>query len=222
MDQLNIKDTMSIMNYGVNIQNMISELSDCAFDLIKEIDLSYVGDLLSEMLKYFKAPPAKDKTFLEIEHEIDGMTDKLKECRLKLLKDCELLEQLCVVNRTYIEQIVVHVEHARAFIDEAKQQPMTSDDKLRLGTMEKRIKELEMSQTVAYSFEPQLKVIQENEAQMAEKIQSTLVNALILWKRTKATRDNKGNMEETTNLVMEKFDEIIRLQREGYSVVDKS
>lgn len=222
MDQLNIKDTMSIMNYGVNIQNMISELSDCAFDLIKEIDLSYVGDLLSEMLKYFKAPPAKDKTFLEIEHEIDGMTDKLKECRLKLLKDCELLEQLCVVNRTYIEQIVVHVEHARAVIDEAKQQPMTSDDKLRLGTMEKRIKELEMSQTVAYSFEPQLKVIQENEAQMAEKIQSTLVNALILWKRTKATRDNKGNMEETTNLVMEKFDEIIRLQREGYSVVDKS
>ena len=39
MDQLNINDTMSIINYGVNIQNMMSELSACAFDTVKGIDL---------------------------------------------------------------------------------------------------------------------------------------------------------------------------------------
>lgn len=221
MDQLNVKDTISIMNYGVNIQNMISELSDCAYDLVKEINLNSIGELLSDMLKYFKAPPEKDKTFLEIEHEIDAMTDELKACRIELLKDCELMQQLCITNRVYINEIVLLIEHAREAIAEVKSQALSSDDKLRLGTLEKRIKELEMSQTVAYSFEPQLRVIQENEAQMAEKIQSTLVNALILWKRTKASKDNTGNIEETTNLVMEKFDEIIRLQREGYSLIDK-
>ena len=222
MDQLNINDTMSIINYGVNVQNMLSELSACAFNIIKEIDLKDISGLLSELLDFFKSDVAKDMSFSETEKYIDTMSDKLKEQRIELLKDCEMFEQLCVVNREYINEIVALVEHAREVVEEMRDRSLSGDEKLRLGTLEKRVRELEMSQTVAYSFEPQIKVVQENEAQMAEKIQSALVNALALWKRQQVAVENKESTADTNALIMQGINELMTLQREGYSLVDKS
>lgn len=222
MEQLNTNDIMSIMNYGVNVQNMLSELSACAFNIIKEIDLKDISGLLSELLDFFKSDTAGDMSFSEKENYIDGMSDRLNEQRIELLKDCEMFEQLCVVNRTYINEIVGLVEHAKGVIEELRDHHLSSDEKLRLGTLEKRIHELEMSQTVAYSFEPQIKVVQENEAQMAEKIQSALVNALALWKRQQLSEENKESTQDTNALIMQGINELMTLQREGYSLVDKS
>lgn len=222
MDELNIKDTMSIINYGVNIQNMMSDLSECATGIVRNIELKDINDLLSDMLHFFKTDVKGNMTVTEKERQIDIMSDKLKGQRVGLLKDCEMLEQLCLVNRQYISEISALIEHAKEVMENEKQNPLSADDKMRLSTLEKRIRELEMSQTVAYSFEPQLKVVQENEAQMAEKIQSALVNALSLWKRQQASVQNKESAEDTNALIMEGINELIRMQREGYSLVDKS
>lgn len=222
MDELNVKDTMSIINYGVNLQTMISDLSNCAAEIIRNIELKDINVLLSEMLEYFKTDINGDMTKTEKERQIDIMSDKLKEQRIGLLKDCEMLSQLCVVNRQYISDISEYINHAKDIVENEKNGSLSSDDKLRLSTLEKRIHELEMSQTVAYSFEPQLKVVQENEAQMAEKIQSALVNALALWKRQQASAENKDSTMDTNALIMEGINELIRMQREGYSLVDKS
>lgn len=222
MDQLNINDTMSIINYGVNIQNMMSDLSECAFGIIRNIELKDISDLLSEMLEYFKSDVNQNIPFADKERRVDAMSDRLKEQRIKLLKDCEMFEQLILVNRRYMDEIIRLVTNAREIVDERKQQQLTADDKMKLSTLEKRIKELEMSQTVAYSFEPQVKVVQENEAQMAEKIQSALVNALALWKRQQVATENKESTEDANALIMKGIDELIRMQREGYSLVDKS
>ncbi len=222
MDTLNINDTMSIINYGVNVQNMISDLSDCAFGVIKKIDLSNISTLLSDMLDYFKSDSSKKLSFSEKEKEVDDMTDKLREYRVNLLMECELLEQLCNVNREYIAEIIKLIENARNICEEMREQNLSGDMRIRLGTLEKRIRELEMSQTVAYSFEPQLKVVEENAAQMAEKIQSALVNVLALWKRQQVTEKNNQSISDTNALIMEGINELIRLQREGYSLVDKS
>lgn len=222
MDQLNINDTMSIINYGVNIQNMMSELSACAFDTVKGIDLKGVGSALTELLDFFKSDKTTKTSYLENENYIDNIVDRLKNHRVELLKDCEMLEQFCVINREYIKEIIKLIEHAREVEEKMKEEKLTSDEKLRLGTLEKRIRELEMSQTVAYSFEPQIKVVQENESQMAEKIQSALVNALALWKRQQITSENKESVVDANELIMKGINELIELQREGYSLVDKS
>ena len=150
---------------------------------------------------------------------MDNITDKLKSHRIELLKDCEMFEQLCAINREYIKEIIGLIEHARELAEGMREEKLSSDEKLRLGTLEKRIRELEMSQTVAYSFEPQVKVVQENEAQMAEKIQSALVNALALWKRQQITAENKESTVDTNALIMKGINELIELQREGYSLV---
>lgn len=221
MDELNINDTMSIINYGVNVQSRMSELSSCAFEIIRNIELDEIGDVLSQMLSFFKSGDNKSMPFAEKERQIDLMSDKLKAHRVELLKDCELLEQLCNVNRLYIKEIAELIDRAREIAEHYSQERLTSDDKMRLGTLNKRIGELEMSQTVTYSFEPQLKVVQENEAQMAEKIQSALVNVLALWKRQQISEENKASVEDTNALIMKGIDELIRLQREGYSLVDK-
>ncbi len=222
MDELNINDTLSIINYGVNLQTMISELSTCAFETIRNIELDEIGSLLSEMLSFFKSGNDSKVPFAERERQVDLMSDSLKLHRVELLKDCELLEQLCKVNREYISELSAMIEHAKSVVEEFAERKLNTDEKMRLGSLNKRIGELEMSQTVAYSFEPQLKVVQENEAQMAEKIQSALVNVIALWKRQQISEENKASVEDTNALIMKGIDELIRLQREGYSLVDKS
>jgi len=222
MDSLNIKDTMSIINYGVNLQNMMSDLSQCASDLIRNIELKDISDLLSEMMEYFTTDSNSEMALAEKERRIDAMSDRLKERRIELLKDCEMLDQLCLLNRQYIEEIVQYIAYAEKVREQSEDNLAALDDKMRFSTLEKRIKELRMSQTVAYSFEPQLRVVQENEAQMAEKIQSALVTVLALWKRQQATTENKESVQDTNALIMEGINELIRLQREGYSLVDKS
>lgn len=222
MDSLNINDTMSIINYGVNLQNMMSDLSQCASDLIRNIELKDISDLLSEMMEYFTTDANSEMALAEKERRIDVMSDKLKERRIELLKDCEMLDQLCLLNRQYISELVNYISCAEKVKAETEAKQVSLDDKMKYSTLEKRIKELKMSQTIAYSFEPQLRVVQENEAQMAEKIQSALVTALALWKRQQATTENKESVQDTNAIIMAGINEIIRLQREGYSLVDKS
>lgn len=221
MEQLNINDTMSIMNYGVNVQNKMSDLSACAYDIIKNIDLKDIGDLLSSMLTFFKDEKMSERSYTQNEALIDKMSDQLKQCRIELLMDCEMFDQLCVMNRTYISEITALIENARHVVEEMIEETLSADQKMKLSTLEKRIKELEMSQTVAYSFEPQVKVVAENEAQMAERIQSALVNALALWKRQQIVAENKNSVQDTNAMIMEGINELMRLQREGFSLVDK-
>ena len=50
METINLEETMSIINYGVNTQNKLSELSECAFDIIRKIEISSIG-VLEEVLE---------------------------------------------------------------------------------------------------------------------------------------------------------------------------
>lgn len=215
METINLEETMSIINYGVNTQNKLSELSECAFDIIRKIEISSIGVLLSEILSFFKE--TKKDSFreqMELEQKIDDMSLQLKEKRIELLKDCELLEQFCVINDTYKQELIELIEYAKA-LEKQQGTKRSFDDRSRMSALQDRIKELETSLAVANAFNPQIRVVQESESQMAEKIQSTLVNVLTLWKRQSSIEQNRESLNATNEYIIKTIGELIDIQNKG-------
>lgn len=213
METFNIQETMSIINYGVTTQTKLSELSQCAFDVINNIEINSIGVLLSEMLSFFKTTETNSfREQQERECQIDKMSNELKEKRISLLKDCELLEQFCVVNDVYKKELTDLIMYARGVEEQEAQRKKNFEDKSRFETLQKRIKELETSLAVANAFNPQIKVIQESEAQMAEKIQSTMVNVLTLWKRQSSIEQNRESLQATNEYIIKTIGELIDIQ----------
>lgn len=222
MEQLDINNTLSIMKYGTKAQENFAGLSDCAFAFLRQTDLEEVGSLLADMLEFFKADAKESsKNIDELCKLADEMSLQLKEHHTRMLMDCETINQFCVANLAYANDITEAINVARASLP-MLQNDRSSDVRVRTEALEKRIKELELTRTVCGNFNNQMKMVENNEATMADKIQSTLVNALTMWKsrlyveeRTSEILDNKNK-----NL-MDDINELLTLQRQSISATQK-
>lgn len=222
MEQIDIKNTLSIMKYGTETQVKFAGLSDCAFAFLRKTDLEEVGELLADMLEFFKADIEDAANRIdELCKLADDMSDQLKAHHTKMLMDCEAIEQFCVANKEYAKEITQMIETAKRSLPEI-QNDKNYDMRTRLQALEKRIKDMELTLTVSGNFEAQMRMVGNNEAQMADKIQSTLVNALAMWKSRLYVSERTEQIIETKNKNLENdIEELLALQRKGISVMRK-
>lgn len=216
METLDIKDTLSIMNLGAEAQTHFSGLSECAFGFLRNTNLEPVGEMLSEMLEFFKDSAEKTKAEKEkMCSEVDSMKEKLDEYHVRMLMDCEAIATFRVMNKSYNEELGEAIKVGKEFLP-TLMNDTGSDVRNRYSALEKRIKELELTQAVCSSFEAQMAVVQANEAQMAERIQSTLVNALSMWKSRLVIEEQAGKSLDVKNAeLMQSISEVLQLQRQG-------
>lgn len=216
MEQLDIKDTLSIMNLGSEAQTSFSGMSECAFNFLRNSNLEPVGEMLSDMLEYFK--DNSEKTGAQKEKmckEIDSMKETLEEYRIRMLMDCEALATFRGMNKSYNGQLAESIALGKSSLPDLMNDT-DSDVRNRYSALEKRIKELELTQAVCSSFEAQMAVVQSNEAQMADRIQSTLVNALTMWKSRLVIEEQAGKSLDSKNAqLMQSISEVLQLQRQG-------
>lgn len=222
MRQLDINDTLSIMKYGTDVQEDFAGLSDCAFSFLRNNDLEQVGSLLSDMLEFFKA----DRKISEEETDelcklVDEMSAELQEHHTHMIMDCEAINQFCVANSVYVQEISRAIDVAKVGFEQLKDDK-SSDVRVRSQALEKRIKDLELTKTVCGNFNNQMKMVQNNEAMMAQKIQSTLVNGLAMWKSSLFVNERTKEIVETREKnLMDSINDILTLQREGMSATRK-
>lgn len=124
----------------------------------------------------------------------------LEQHQIRLLKDISGLDQLYESNRTYYKEITMYIlagkkslekfratEVAKA-ADKAKKSGLPEDAQQAndlneiCNRFEKKLHDLELTRMIAIQTAPQIRLIQNNDSMMAEKIQSTLVNTIPLWK----------------------------------------
>ena len=116
------------------------------------------------------------------------------------MKDIALLEKMYEVNLTYYKELAMYVlagkqklaETRNGELQELKNKAMASglaedaqaakDLDSRCERFEKKLHDLELTKTIAMQTAPQIRLVQGNDTMMAEKIQSTLVNTIPLWK----------------------------------------
>uniref|UniRef100_UPI0040561B66 toxic anion resistance protein n=1 Tax=Acetatifactor sp. TaxID=1872090 RepID=UPI0040561B66 len=131
---------------------------------------------------------------------IDKIVTVMEGHQITLLKDVAMLDKMYELNLNYFKELSMYIlagkqklEHAKAvelpeLIAKAEASGLPEDTQAakdfsaQIDRFEKKIYDLELTRTVSLQMAPQIRLIQSNDTAMSEKIQSTLVNTIPLWK----------------------------------------
>lgn len=138
--------------------------------------------------------------YSSIESNVTTVTKELEKHQVTLLKDIDVLDRMYELNLSYFKELGMYILAGKKKLDiirntelkelqnkaaasglpEDAQRAKDLADKC--SRFEKKIYDLELSRTIALQTGPQIRLVQSADTEMAEKIQSTIVNTIPLWK----------------------------------------
>ena len=139
-------------------------------------------------------------SYTSVEKNVDGISRSLKEHQGKLLKDVAMLEKMYEMNKGYFKELTLYIaagdrklaETRETVVKELQEKAKASgdaidaqqfNDKMNLcDRFEKKLHDLKLTRTVSLQMAPQIRMIQNNDTMLVEKIQSSIVNTIPLWK----------------------------------------
>lgn len=184
--------TKDLGEIGDLLTDVISELKE--FD--EEEEKGFLGLFKKSSNKLATLKTKYDKA----EANINKICAAMEEHQVTLLKDVAMLDKMYELNLHYFKELSMYIlagkqklEHAKtvelpALLAQAERSGLPEDtqkakDFAEMCTrFEKKIYDLELSRTVSLQMAPQIRLIQNNDTVMSDKIQSTLVNTIPLWK----------------------------------------
>jgi len=134
------------------------------------------------------------------EVNIGKITDALETHQVTLMKDTAMLDQMYELNLTHFKELTMYIIAGKKRLYEVRNTELKElqdkaaasgkpedaqavrDLDAQCTRFEKKLYDLELTRTVAMQTAPQIRLVQENDIVMSEKIQSTLVNTIPLWK----------------------------------------
>lgn len=184
--------TKDLGEIGDLLTDVISELKE--FD--EEEEKGFLGLFKKSSNKLATLKTKYDKA----EANINKICTAMEAHQVTLLKDVAMLDKMYELNLHYFKELSMYIlagkqklEHAKtvelpALLAQAERSGLPEDtqkakDFSEMCTrFEKKIYDLELSRTVSLQMAPQIRLIQNNDTVMSDKIQSTLVNTIPLWK----------------------------------------
>lgn len=134
------------------------------------------------------------------EVNVNKICDALEGHQIQLMKDIAMLDKMYELNTTYFKELSMYIAagkkklqdvaatelpelEAKAARSELPEDAQAVNDLNALcNRFEKKIHDLELTRTISLQMAPQIRLVQSNDTVMSEKIQSTLVNTIPLWK----------------------------------------
>ena len=138
--------------------------------------------------------------YAKAEVNVDKICKVLEGHQIQLLKDAAMLDQMYQLNLTYYKELSMYILAGKEKIQQVKEQELpelikraeesglpedtqaAKDFAAMCERFEKKIYDLELTRAISLQMAPQIRLIQSNDIAMSEKIQSTLVNTIPLWK----------------------------------------
>ncbi|QGG48436.1 toxic anion resistance protein [Heliorestis convoluta] len=139
-------------------------------------------------------------SYQKVGHEVEQISHLLDKKRVQLLKDVTLLESLFHKNKEYFQALNLHIAGARHKLEELRQTiiPQMQQKVAASGDaqavqdlndliqftdrLEKKVHDLLLSRTITMQTAPQIRLIQNNNQVLIEKIQSSIMMTIPLWK----------------------------------------
>lgn len=194
------------------------------------------------ILGLFQKLEAKVKRFLaqyeKLELQVDRIEGKLEEARMEMLKDIGILDSLYEKNLNYFRQLQVYITAGQEKLDELREKTIPSlraeaeksgdpmhaqlvrDFEDLVNQFEKKLYDLKTSKTIAIQTAPQIRLIQNNDKLLADKIQTAIQETIPLWKsqmvmalglyRQQEALRLQRNVTETTNAMLLKNSEKLK------------
>ncbi len=187
----NVK-TKDLGEVGELLTGVVRELKDFG----EEEEKGFLGIFkkTSNKITAMKAKYAKAET------NINQICKVLENHQVQLLKDIAILDKMYDVNLTYFKELSMYIMAGKKKLQEirstklqellnkAQQSSLPEDAQAArdldsmCGRFEKKIHDLELTRTISIQTAPQIRLVQGNDTLMVEKIQSTIVNTIPLWK----------------------------------------
>ena len=190
---LNNVRTKDLGEVGEAITGLVTELK--GFDATEE-EKGFLGFFKRSGNKIAAMKAKYDK----VDVNVDRITGVLDQHQVTLLKDIAMLDKMYDMNLSYFKELSMYIlagkkklQQVRAtvlpeLVEKAKRTGLPEDAQAAndmsgmCESFEKKLHDLELTRMVSIQMGPQIRLVQNNDKIMAEKIQSTLVNTIPLWK----------------------------------------
>ena len=182
----------------------MGEIGQLLTDVVTELKSLEIGEEDKGFLGLFKKSSnrltAMKAKYDKSEVNVNRISQVMEEHQITLLKDVAMLDKMYELNLNYFKELSMYImagkqklEHAQKvelpeLLAKAEQSGLPEDTQKAkdfsalCNRFEKKVHDLELTRMISLQMAPQIRLIQENDTAMSEKIQSTLVNTIPLWK----------------------------------------
>ena len=185
--------TKDLVEVGEILSGVVTELK--SFD-VEEEEKGFLGFFKRSSNKITSLRAKYDKA----EANITRICGVLESHQIQLMKDAALLDKMYELNKVYFKELSMYIIAGKkklaqvrnndlpALVEKATRTGLPEDaqaanDLANLcDRFEKKIHDLELTRMVSIQMAPQIRLVQSNDTLMSEKIQSTIVNTIPLWK----------------------------------------
>ena len=184
--------TKDLGEIGEMLSSVVTELKN--FDEEEEKGFFGFFKKNANKLNSMKAKYAK------AEANVNQIVEGLEKHMMTLLKDVAMLDKMYEINKTYFKELSMYILAGQKKLQEVRSTQLTqliakaqqtnlpedaqaaNDLSAMCDRFEKKLHDLELTRMISIQMAPQLRLVQNNDTLMSEKIQSTIVNTIPLWK----------------------------------------
>lgn len=182
----------------------MDEVGSMIGNLVSQLQGFSVDDEPKGFFSFFKKNVNKVQQFKikydSVEKNIDRIVDSLESHKMVLLKDVAMLDKMYEMNLSYYKELSMYILAGREKLssvldtelpalrekarDTGKPEDAQAANDLseRCNRFDKKLHDLELTRNICIQMSPQIRLVQANDAIMIEKIQSSVVNTIPLWK----------------------------------------
>ncbi len=191
---LNTVRTKDLGEVGDMLGDLVVELQGLNFDTQEKKGFLGLFKKAGQSVAEMKA------SFDKAEVNVDKIVESLEKHEITLMKDISLMDKMYQRNQEYMKELTMYILAGKLKIEElrevelpkmiahAKETNLPEDAQAAndfanlIGRFEKKIHDLELTRTISVQMAPQIRMVQNNDQLMAEKIRSSIVNTIPLWK----------------------------------------
>ena len=191
---MNTVRTKDLGEVGDMLGDLVVELQGLNFDPQEKKGFRGLFKKASQSVAEMKA------SFDKAEVNVDKIVESLEKHEITLMKDISLMDKMYQRNQEYMKELTMYILAGKLKIQElrevelpkmiahAKETNLPEDAQAAndfanlIGRFEKKIHDLELTRTISVQMAPQIRMVQNNDQLMAEKIRSSIVNTIPLWK----------------------------------------
>lgn len=183
----------------------LGEVGDMLGDLVVELQgLNFTQEQKKGLFGLFKKATndiaSMKAQFDKAEVNVDKIVEALEKHEVTLMKDISMMDKMYEKNQEYMKELTMYIlagklkieqlrnEELPKYVQHAKETGLPEDAQAAndfanlIGRFEKKIHDLELTRQISVQMAPQIRLIQNNDSLMVEKIRSSIVNTIPLWK----------------------------------------
>jgi len=186
--------TKDMGEVGDMLANLVRQLQDFNRDETEKKGLFGITRKIKRRIEDLKTEYSK------VEVNVEKIAEELEKHQYTLMKDAAMLDEMYKMNQAYFKELTMYILAGKEKLRQCKELVLpqlqkkaaesgkpedaqaVNDYANMINRFEKKLHDLELTRTICLQMAPQIRLIQNNDTLMVEKIQTSLVNTIPLWK----------------------------------------